>query len=337
MNTTHFGTALLLGAVLLDRLIGDPSWLLHPVVVMGWWIQRLRRCVEHWAGDQPLRLRLGGGVITLILVLGSGGIGWCLERLIWLPAPWPWVGSLVLTIGLASALAARSLAVSVRAVLKALPSGAAADLTPARQKLAWIVGRDVERLDEAGILRAAAETASENAVDGIFAPLFWMGVGLLSWSLAPAGPGPLALAWAFKASSTLDSMLGYKHGRLRWLGTAGARLDDLLTWLPCRLVMLTLPLVSRAWPKWFSLVRAAERDGASDPSPNAGRSEAIYAHCAGVRLGGRNRYSRGWVEKPILAADQPAADRPGVDRILGLNLRLQGLWLLSLMLLVLAQ
>ena len=337
MNTTQFGTALILGAVLLDRLIGDPSWLLHPVVVMGWWIQRLRRCVEHWAGDQPLRLRLGGGVITLILVLGSGGIGWCLERLIWLPAPWPWVGSLVLTIGLASALAARSLAVSVRAVLKALPSGAAADLTPARQKLAWIVGRDVERLDEAGILRAAAETASENAVDGIFAPLFWMGVGLLSWSLAPAGPGPLALAWAFKASSTLDSMLGYKHGRLRWLGTAGARLDDLLTWLPCRLVMLTLPLVSRAWPKWFSLVRAAERDGASDPSPNAGRSEAIYAHCAGVRLGGRNRYARGWVEKPILAADQPAADRHGVDRILGLNLRLQGLWLLGLMLLALAQ
>ena len=101
--------------------------------------------------------------------------------------------------------------------------------------------------------------------------------------------------------------------------------------------MLTLPLVSRAWPTWFSLVRAAERDGASDPSPNAGRSEAIYAHCAGVRLGGRNRYSRGWVEKPILAADQPAADRYGVDRILGLNLRLQGLWLLGLMLLALAQ
>ena len=269
MSTTHVGTALILGAVLLDRLIGDPSWLLHPVVVMGWWIQRLRRCAEDWAGDQPFRLRLSGGVITLTLVLGSGSVGWCLERLIWLPAPWPWFGNLVLTIGLASALAARSLAVSVRSVLEALPSEATADLTPARQKLAWIVGRDVERLDEAGILRAAAETASENAVDGIFAPLFWMGIGLLIWAFVPTGPGPLALAWAFKASSTLDSMLGYKHGRLGWLGTAGARLDDLLTWLPCRLVMLTLPLVSRPWTSWFALVSAAERDGASDPSPNA--------------------------------------------------------------------
>ena len=336
MNTTHLGTALILGAVLLDRLIGDPSWMLHPVVVMGWWIQRLRRCTERWAGDQPRRLRLGGGVITLLLVLGSGGIGWCLERLIWLPAPWSWFTNLVLMIGLASALAARSLAVSVSAVLTALPRGADTELNPARQKLAWIVGRDVERLDEAGILRAAAETASENAVDGIFAPLFWMGIGLLSWSFVPTGPGPLALAWAFKASSTLDSMLGYKHGHLRWLGTAGARLDDLLTWLPCRLVMLTLPLVSRPWTSWFALVVAAERDGASDPSPNAGRSEAIYAHCAGVRLGGRNRYIRGWVDKPILAAKQPPADQAGIRRILGLNLRLQGLWLLSLILLALA-
>ena len=112
-------------------------------------------------------------------------------------------------------------------------------------------------------------------------------------------------------------------------------MDDALTWLPCRLVMLTLPLVSRPWRQWPSLVRAAERDGKTDPSPNAGRSEAIYAHCAGVRLGGRNRYGRGWVEKPVLAAEQPPADGDAVNRILQLNLRLQVLWILILV--VLAQ
>ena len=126
-------------------------------------------------------------------------------------------------------------------------------------------------------------------------------------------------------------MLGYREGRLRWLGTAGARLDDALTWLPCRLVMATLPLVSRPWPQWWRLVLAAERDGSSDPSPNAGRSEAIYAHCAGVRLGGRNRYGRGWIDKPFLAADHPAATKNSVEKILQLNLRLQGMWMLILL------
>ena len=337
LNPEEHCIALIVGAVVLDQLIGDPQWLLHPVVVMGWWIQRLRLFAEHWAGDHPHRLRLGGGVLTLILVLGTGGIGWCLERLIWLPFPWPWVGSIVLTVGLASSLAARSLAERVGSVLDALTNNSDQELGPARERLAWIVGRDVERLNETGILRAAAETASENAVDGIFAPFFWMAIGLLVWTVFPAGPGPLSLAWVFKASSTIDSMLGYKHGRLRWLGSAGARLDDALTWLPCRLVMLTLPLVSCTCREWSNLVIAAERDGASDPSPNAGRSIAIYAHCAKVRLGGGNWYAQGWVDKPILGAKHPVIDKNGVRRILKLSFRLQCLWLTAFVLVKLTQ
>ena len=317
-------------AVGLDWLIGDPLWLPHPVVVMGWWIQTLRARLESWAGERPPQLQLAGLLITLILISGTALAGWFVERL---TQQAPHLGWPLLVIALASALAGRSLRQSVMAVLKALPPNAAKELTSARERLSRIVGRDVHQLDAAGIIRACAETASENAVDGIFAPLAWMAAGCFLWSLNSAAPGPLALAWAFKASSTLDSMLGYREGRLRWLGTAGARLDDALTWLPCRLVMATLPLVSRPWWQWWSLVLAAERDGASDPSPNAGRSEAIYAHCAGVRLGGRNRYSRGWIEKPVLAADQPPATKTSVERILRLNLYLQGLWMMILLVL----
>ena len=82
------------------------------------------------------------------------------------------------------------------------PSTAEGDLEPARRNLSWIVGRDVQSLDRTGLLRAAAETASENAVDGIFAPLFWMGIGALLWMVLPSGPGPLALGWGFKASAS---------------------------------------------------------------------------------------------------------------------------------------
>jgi adenosylcobinamide-phosphate synthase len=238
---------LVLAACAMDRLIGDPRRWVHPVQLMGWAINTLRPIAEAWAGNQPRRLRWAGVGITLLLVGGSGLAGWALERVaMTLPVP----GLILLVIALASSLAGRSLEQAVREVLQALP-----DLPQARVRLSWIVGRSVTDLPQSEILRAAAETASENAVDGLFAPLFWMLVGAWMWERWPAMPGPLALAWAFKASSTLDSMLGYRVGKLRWLGTAGARLDDVLTWLPCRLTALTLPLVSGHWRQMLAPVQ----------------------------------------------------------------------------------
>ena len=309
----------------LDLLVGDPRWCPHPVVAMGHVITQLRQWIEAWAGDRPFRLRAGGGLIALVLVLGSGGTGWLLERLILPPSPLPDpLAKLLVVIALASALAARSLRDSVLAVLNSLP-----DLPRARDRLSWIVGRDVSQLDQDGILRASAETASENAVDGLFAPLFWMLIGAGLWKAGfSQGPGPLALAWTFKASSTLDSMLGYKHGRLRWLGTAGARLDDLITWLPCRIVLITLPLVSMSWTDWPTTVRAAAADGKPDPSPNAGLSESIFAHCSDVQMGGLNRYGNTWINKPLLSAQSDKATSSGVRKLLNLGLRREVAWLI---------
>jgi len=296
----------------LDRLIGDPRWCPHPVVVMGWCIDRLRSLAERCCGDRPWALRLAGVLITVLLVGGSGALGWgltaVLERLPRGSGGWWWAAQGLMLIALASALAGRSLEQAVLGVLTPLAAG---DLAGARARLAWIVGRDTDRLDAAGILRALAETASENAVDGLFAPLFWMLLG------ACLGQ-PLALAWGFKAASTLDSMLGYRRGSLRWLGTAGARLDDLLVWLPCRLVALSL-----------GQLRPALIDGAPDPSPNAGVSQAAYAHAVGVQLGGPNHYGGELRRKPLLAAGRPAPDAPAVVRMLQLSRRVELLWLLA--------
>jgi len=335
---------LLPAAAALDQLIGDPRALPHPVQLMGACISRLRGLAEAWAGDRPWRLRLAGLAITAVLVLASAAAGWSLERL---ALARPLVGGPLLLLGLASALAGRSLEQAVRAVLQALPgpggnpsiapadpAGGSTDpadpLEPARERLRWIVGRSVDGLPESELLRAAAETAAENAVDGLFAPLFWMGVGASLLAAQPqtvAIPGPLCLAWVFKAASTLDSMLGYRHGRLRWLGTAGARLDDLLVWIPCRLVALSLPIAAGQLRHTGHHWRAALADGAADPSPNAGVSQAAFAHAAGVRLGGRNRYGEEWRQKPILAAQAPPADTAAVERILTFSRRLEAVWL----------
>ena len=122
-------------------------------------------------------------------------------------------------------------------------------------------------------------------------------------------------------------MLGYRRGRLRWLGTAGARLDDLLVWLPCRLVAMSLPLGAGQPGRCLGVLAAARRDGATDPSPNAGLSQAAYAHVTGVQLGGRNSYGGQIRQKPLLAAGLPAPDQAAVLQMLQLNRRLELIWL----------
>ena len=320
-----------------DRLIGDLRWCLHPVVVMGWLISSLRQVVETLAGDRPWALRLGGGVITLVLVVGSGGLGWGIEHLAMASrGPIQAIAWLALLIALASALAGKSLEQGVQAVLDQRD-----DLPEARLKLSWIVGRDTANLDRSAILRALAETASENGVDGLFAPLFWMLVGAGLWAINPAWIGPLSLAWAFKAASTLDSMLGYRRGKLVWLGTAGARLDDLLVWLPCRLVALSLPLASgqslgKALAMCWPTLQTALKEGAADPSPNAGVSQAAYALVGQVQLGGANHYGGQIKVKPILGAGLGGPDPAAIGQLLAMGQRLEQIWLVGAALLLAA-
>ena len=304
---------------------------------MGWLISSLRQVVETLAGDRPWALRLGGGVITLVLVVGSGGLGWGIEHLAMASrGPIQAIAWLALLIALASALAGKSLEQGVQAVLDQRD-----DLPEARLKLSWIVGRDTANLDRSAILRALAETASENGVDGLFAPLFWMLVGAGLWAINPAWIGPLSLAWAFKAASTLDSMLGHRRGKLVWLGTAGARLDYLLVWLPCRLVALSLPLASgqslgKALAMCWPTLQTALKEGAADPSPNAGVSQAAYALVGQVQLGGANHYGGQIKVKPILGAGLGGPDPAAIGQLLAMGQRLEQIWLVGAALLLAA-
>ena len=196
------------------------------------------------------------------------------------------------------------------------------------------MGRDVEDLDTNEILRATAETASENSVDGIFAPLFWMFLGTIFWEFNQSMPGPLAMAWIFKASSTIDSMIGYKEGKLKWLGFTGAKLDDLMVFIPSRIVLITLPFCCKTKQSIFKTIKDSWQDGIDDPSPNSGISEAIFAYCAEIRMGGVNYYKGEKKIKPIIAKSYPAASISSVKKILNLSLRLQTAWLLSFYLII---
>jgi len=171
------------------------------------------------------------------------------------------------------------------------------DLETTRKQLAMYVGRDTASLSEPEILRAVLETVAENATDGVLAPLFYAILG------AVLGIGSVPLAFAYKAASTLDSMVGYRDAPYTYIGWFSAKTEDLLTWLPCRLTVLTLALFSgRPLYVW----QACCRDAPQDPSPNSGWSECAYAAALDVQLGGENTYRGVIKSKPRLGnAIQP--------------------------------
>ena len=142
------------------------------------------------------------------------------------------------------------------------------------------------------------------------------------------------MAWIFKASSTVDSMIGYKVGKLKWLGFTGAKLDDLMVWIPSRIVLITLPLCCKSKQSIFKTIKDSWKDGIIDSSPNSGISEAIFAYCAEVKMGGVNHYKGQKRIKPIIANTHPMASINSVRKILGLSLRLELFWLLGFYLII---
>ena len=298
---------------------------------MGAVIDYLRVLAERIAKNNKYKLYFGGALITFILIFLSGISGWLIERMFFFfEVKNPIFSTLIFSFILSSSLATKSLNKSIFEIINLIShEDQRHNLNNIRQKLSFIVGRDVHNLNKNEIFRALAETASENSVDGIFAPLFWMYLGLIFWQFNQFMPGPLAMAWIFKASSTVDSMLGYKEGDLKWLGFTGAKLDDLMTWIPSRIVLITLPFCCITTQSFVKTTRQAWKDGIVDSSPNSGISEAIFAYCAEVRMGGVNYYKGEKKIKPIIGKSYPKASTTSVKRILSLSLRLELAWLLG--------
>lgn len=276
----------LLLAACLDYLIGDPWHWPHPVRVMGWFISHFTQLALQQL-HTPLKRRCAGVGLGLSLIIGSGLVGGLIVQ----GANWmhPLVGLIVQSVLLASCFAGRSLRMAAINVLQPLTKG---QLAQARSQLSQYVGRDTEQLTEPEIFRAVLETITENATDGVTAPMFYAIVG----AFLP-GVGSVPIALAYKAASTLDSMVGYRQEPYTDLGWFSARLEDALTWLPCRLTVLTLALMSG---KPQTVLQLCRRDAPHDPSPNSGWSECAYAAVLGVQVGGTNWYQGIAKHKPLL-------------------------------------
>ena len=270
----------ILAAVALDLALGDPPWLPHPVRGMAWLATRLESLARR-------RTRLAGLAVAMLVYIAAGGAAWGVIRLA------EFIGRVAADVAavviIYTTIAPRDLFRHSMAVWRALAEG---DLVEARRRVAAIVGRDTETLDEAGVVRAAVESVAESTVDGVTAPLFWAIVA-----------GPVG-AVVYRAINTLDSMFGHQDDRYGQFGTAAARIDDLANYIPARLtapLLCVAAMLLRQRP--LPAARILLRDGRKHASPNAGLAEAAVAGALGVQLGGRNFYGG----QPV---DQPAVGDP---------------------------
>jgi adenosylcobinamide-phosphate synthase len=245
-------------AVAVDFTAGDPVYAAHPVRLIGRSLQAIeaglfRIGANGYAGGIALFAALTviwvGGLS--LLVVGAARVS-------------PWLGSLLHLFLLYSLIALGDLLHHGWRIERALRRH---DLADARTRVAQLVGRDTDRLDDAACRRAAIESLSENVTDGFVSPICWY--------VAAGLPG-LVL---FKVVSTMDSMVGYKTPRYLRFGWCGARLDDVMNYLPARLTFLLAAVTAAVVPACSSVkaLRVGWSQHALLPSPNSGWSEAAVA------------------------------------------------------------
>ena len=253
---------LLLLALILDAILGEPDWLWsripHPATIMGrgidWFDARLNTGVNR---------KLAGVVAITSLFIAALVFGFLVQI-------FPDYGILEALIA-ATLLAQRSLVQHVKDVATALRQS----LPEGRRAVSLIVGRDTENLDESAVARGAIESAAENFSDGIIAPAFWF--------LLLGLPGIVA----YKLVNTADSMIGHRNEKYTDFGWAAACLDDLLNWIPARLTGALICLVYWSKGAWHIMLTDADLHR----SPNAGWPEAATAGVLDIALSGPRNYN----------------------------------------------
>lgn len=303
---------ILLCAFILDLVIGDPVYGYHPVRVMGNCINLLLKKLKSIrSGNRLTGIYLAVSVILFFILLYS-------FLFLLFNKIHPVAGFLLNVYFVYSFIALKDLFKHCGPVTDALRNE---DLKEAREAIGMIVGRDVNYLDVTGIIRAAIETLAENFVDGFLSPVFWYSAGCLigmALNLAPGYSGVVLLI-TFKGASTLDSMAGYKTVEFREIGWAGARLDDLMNFIPARLSLFILfSGAAFSGLDSFTGLRISLRDRLKHESPNSAHPESFVAGAVRARLGGPTRYADGLKDKPWLGEEYPDPDSGDIRRVIKL-------------------
>ena len=256
-------------ALAVDRWLGEPRAAFHPVVWIGNYL--------GWAGAWVQRQALQDPALVDLKAFWLAAAAWCAGAAVVLGVAWGlqhvllalpfWLAVLGMGLLLKPLLAWAMLKNEICAVETALGQS----LLAGRERLQWLVSRDVAVLDESGVRESAIESLAENLNDSVVAPLFWF--------LVLGLPG----AAVYRFANTADAMWGYpglyKGRNWAWAGKWAARADDVLSWVPARATAVLLLLVSSGFP-----LQKLRGEARRTPSPNSGWPMAAMALALDIRL-----------------------------------------------------
>jgi adenosylcobinamide-phosphate synthase len=296
-DSGHLALVLLLAAGI-DIIFGEPPAAVHPVV----WIGKLITFLKNAA--PKTHRKLYGVIMALCCVFFAAILGYSVLYIAALPGMPTILALLIEAYFLKATFAINCLLSPAREIYRHLEENR---LEKVRELLPIYVSRNTSKLTRTQMSSAVIESVSENYVDGILSPVFYY---------ALFGEFGLVAAYAFKAISTLDSMVGYKTEPYKDLGYFSAKSDDVLNWVPARISVIFILVASfllALFPKKqgkinpFNSVRSALEDGMKTPSPNSGYPMAATAGALGVKL-----------EKPdyyVLGASYPPTEINDIKRV----------------------
>ena len=267
-----------LGAVLFDLLLGEPPSRIHPVVWMGKIIAMLEK---HMSENSQ---KLWGVIIVILTAAPFTIIGFLIQT----SHTTGIIGIIVSIYLLKSTFSIKMLLGEAKKIEEELGRG---DINSAQSKLSTFVSRDTKGFDEKKTTSAVIESVSESYLDTILSPLFYFTLFGL--------PGALA----YKAVSTIDSMIGYMEPPYRNLGHVPAKLDDILNYIPARLSAVII-ILAAATQNPREAFNCAQQEHNKTPSPNSGWPMAATAGALRVRL-----------EKPGVYTLNPTATPPQPEHI----------------------
>ena len=277
---------------LLDRLLGDPEWLPHPVVLFGKMIARGEGMLNRGKCRVFKGALLAISLISVV-VLATWALMVVADNIN------IYIGIAVRAILVFYCLAGTTLIREVRQVFYAIDRS----LDQGRRQVSRIVGRDTSELTDEEVRKAALETLAENLSDGVIAPLFWFAVGGV-----PAMMG-------YKMVNTLDSMIAYHSPRYLKFGKVAARIDDIANYIPARLTALLMLIAANR----LSLIKFVMKYGPCHASPNSGWPEAALAGILGCRFGGPHKYFGETFDKPYIGDNDKPLTRQDMEIAVRIN------------------
>lgn len=280
----------------LDFLLGDPYSFPHPVRLIGKLISKLENFMRRKFPDKE---KYSGTLLAILVIIFSTSITFLLCILCYKISFI--LGIIAETILCYYLIAAKCLKTESMKVYYAIEEN---DIQKAVKAVSAIVGRDTEKLDKSGIIKAAVETVAENTSDGVTAPVFWIMLGG-----APMG-------MLYKAVNTMDSMIGYKNEKYIHFGRFAALLDDVLNFIPSRATAIIMIL--SAYIKGFdgkNAFRTWKRDRYNHASPNSAQTESVCAGALNVQLAGDAYYFGKLFKKKTIGDNNRSIENEDIKRV----------------------